>query len=337
MKDRGNRPTGYAIIIIFLLYIVLALIAEIAAFIAKSYVADDNAALVITLFVLPASAVVVTVGIIYVSHRMERDTHKLSVAINKVAKGDFTTRIDTDKREGSNFNEVYKNFNKMAAELASVKTLREDYVDNFSHEIKTPIAAINGYAKLLAEGGLTEEESKEVISIIIKESENLSHLSQNILLLSKVENQQVADGCSQYRLDLQLKDCIIMLAPQWEGKHITITSDLPNVTYFGDEKLIQHVWVNLLSNAIKFTPDGGEIMVTLAKKGDKITVKISDNGIGMTEEQAANAFEKYYQGNKAGVGSGLGLAICKRICELSGGKISVNSRLGEGSEFTVEL
>lgn len=337
---RQNKTFRYGSTVIFFIYVyvVLALIAEIAAFIANNYVGDDNYALYVTLFVLPASAVVATMATINVNRRMTRATVKISAAINRVAAGDFNARIEPEKGDGTRFNEVYTNFNKMVEELSSVKTLREDYVRNFSHEIKTPIAAINGYARLLAEGGISEEEGKEILSIIIRQSENLSLLSQNILLLSKIENQKVTGERKEYRLDLQIKDCIIMLAPQWEKKNITISSDLQSVTYLGDEGLIQHVWINLLSNAIKFTPDGGEITVTLSQKGDVITAVIADNGIGMTEEQTARAFDKYYQAaEKSTSGNGLGLAICKRICELSGGSVSVKSTLGEGSAFTVEL
>lgn len=336
---KNRKPAGYSSTIAFLIsvYIVLALIAEIAAFVANHYIGEGNNALFVTLFVLPASAVVAAVATILVNRRMTSATVKMSAAINRVARGDFNARIEPEKIDGR-FNEVYKNFNKMAEELSSVQTLREDYVRNFSHEIKTPIAAINGYAKLLADGGLDEAEKREIIDIIIKQTENLSRLSQNILLLSKIENQKVAGESREFRLDLQIKDCIIMLAPQWEGKNITISSDLANVTYVGDEGLLRHVWVNLLSNAIKFTPDGGEITVTLSQKGDKIAAVVADNGIGMTEEQAAHAFEKYYQAaDKSGIGSGLGLTICKRICELEGCTISVKSVLGEGSAFTVEL
>lgn len=337
-KKKKSTDFGSAIVVLIYVYIVLALIAEIAAFVANMYIGDGNYALFITLFILPASAVVATIGTIYVNRRMTRATRKISAAINQVAKGDFNVRIESDGGDGERFNEVYTNINKMAEELSSVQTLREDYVRNFSHEIKTPIAAINGYAKLLADGGLSEDEKSEIVNIIIKQTEDLSRLSQNILLLSKIENQKVAGENKEYRLDLQIKDCIIMLAPQWEDKNIAILSDLPAVMYRGDGGLIRHVWVNLLSNAIKFTPEGGEISVSLSQRGDAITAVVADNGIGMTEEQAARAFDKYYQAvDKSGIGSGLGLAICKRICELAGGKISVKSTLGEGSSFIVEL
>ncbi len=337
---RQRKAFKYSSSVIFLIYvyIVLALIAEIAAFTANFYVDDENNALLVTLFVLPASAVVATIGTVYANRRITRVAVKISAAINQVAAGDFNVRIEPDKSDGTSFNEVYANINKMAEELASVKTLRDDYVNSLSHEIKTPIAAINGYARLLAEGGISGEEREEILSIIIKQSENLSLLSQNILLLSKVESQKVTGERKEYSLDLQIKDCIIALAPQWEDKNITISSDMQSVTYFGDEGLVRHIWLNLLSNAVKFTPEGGEITVTLSQKGGKITAVVADNGIGMTEEQAAHAFDKYYQAaDKLTRGNGLGLAICKRICELCGGAISVKSTLSEGSAFTVEL
>ncbi len=334
---KGKKLSKHIISIIALSYVMLALVVEITVFVVSVIMRRQDGAILVVLFTLPITAVVVGVGMIYISHMSDVAMDKMTTAITRITNGDFAYRIELDESDG--FGEVYENFNKMAAELSSVKTLREDYVSNFSHEIKTPLAAISGFARLLAEGTLTEEESKETLGIIVKESERLSRLSHNILILSKVENQKVVGECKEYRLDLQITDCVIMLERQWSEKNITINTDMQSVTYRGDEQLLQQVWVNLLINAIKYTPEGGEITVKLSLRNGKTVAKVIDNGIGMTEEQTTHAFDKYYQAKptKISAGSGLGLAICKRICELVGGDIAVKSKLGEGSTFTVTL
>ncbi len=326
----------HTISMIALSYIIITFIVEIALFVTGFIYGQQGRAIFVAMLVLPVSATLITAGLIYISHMSSGATDKLITAIQRLADGDFSVRIDVDGGRFG-FDEVYEKFNRMAAELSSVKALREDYVRNFSHEIKTPLASINGFAKLLDEGKLSDEEKREVIGIIVNESDRLSRLSNNILLLSKVENQQLADVRKEFRLDLQIKDCIIMLAREWEEKKITINSRLESVTYYGDEQLLKQVWINLLANAVKFTPDNGEITVELVKRGGAAVVTVADNGIGLTPEQAGHVFDKYYQAGKSTAGSGLGLTICRRICELSGGEISVESKYGEGSTFTVKL
>jgi signal transduction histidine kinase len=225
----------------------------------------------------------------------------------------------------------------MAEELKSVKTLREDFVHNFSHEFKTPIASINGFANLLLDGDLTEEERAQILKLIADESARLSRLSESTLLLSRVENQQFIYEKKAFRLDLQLKECVIMMESQWAKKGITINSELTPITYNGDAQLMQQVWINLLSNAIKFTPQGGCVGVSVSEADGKVKVEISDNGVGISEEALPKIFDKYFQGSKKKDGNGLGLPICKRIVGLSGGQIDVTSKVGEGTTFTVTL
>ncbi len=336
MKQKKQRKIKQIIMIIAVAYLIMSLLAEIILYYI-SISSDYNQTINVVLFCLPASASIIGGLLFFLAFRMGNVNNKLTTAIQRISEGDYSVRIATNGKEG--FNDVYENFNKMAAELSAVKTLREDYVRNFSHEMKTPLASINGFAKLLMDGDLPPEEQKKIIEIIIKESARLSRMSQNILLLSKVENQQFAGEKRKYRLDLQIKDCVIMLERDWSEKGITIHSDLQPTSYEGDEQLIQQIWVNLLMNAIKFTPRGGEITVSCVKCGEQVIAAVADNGIGMTPEQTARAFDKFYQANEqvGAAGSGIGLTVCRRICQLVGGNISVTSVLGEGSTFTVTL
>jgi signal transduction histidine kinase len=261
---------------------------------------------------------------------------KLTKGINHVANGDFNIRLNPDK--AGPLKEVYINFNKMGAELQSVQTLRNDFVNNFSHEFKTPITSINGFATLLLEESVSEEDKRQYLQIIANESERLASLSDSSLLLSKLESQQFIVDKKPYSLDEQIKQCAILLSKEWNKKEIEFTAELEQIQYNGSSDLMQHVWINLLANAIKFTPEYGEITVTLKKEGPFIKFAVSDTGKGMNEEEMARIFVKYYQGeSSSNKGLGLGLAIVKRIIDLCGGKIEINSAINEGSTFTVYL
>lgn len=338
-KDGGKKRAlpVHAMIIAALSFILVLIVGEIVVYVIQTLVSktmDVAEGSLITLYVIPSIAVLVTCAVIYLNHRTLQTSKTLVDALNKVAGGDYNAKIPYKRLDG--FNAVYENFNKMTEELKSVKALREDFVHDFSHEFKTPIASINGFANLLLEGGLSEEERRQIIKIIADESDRLSRLAESMLALSKIENQQFLGESKKFRLDVQIKDCIILLQRQWESKNIEITSSLARTLYTGDENLLKQVWLNLLSNAVKYTPEGGKISVSLKREGGRIVVSVSDTGIGIPQEAIPKIFEKYYQVS-SGTGNGLGLAICKRICELSGGEISVESREGEGSVFTVKL
>jgi signal transduction histidine kinase len=261
---------------------------------------------------------------------------KLIKGINHVANGDFNIRLNPDN--AGPLKDVYINFNKMGAELQSVQALRNDFVNNFSHEFKTPITSINGFATLLLEENIAEEDKQKYLQIIANESERLASLADSSLLLSKLESQQLIVDKKPYSLDEQIKQCAILLSKEWNKKDIEFTAELEQSQYNGSSDLMQHVWINLLTNAIKYTPEHGEIIVTLEKAGSFIKFAVSDTGKGMSEEEMARIFDRYYQGDSSSnKGLGLGLAIVKRIIDLCGGKIEVNSVVNEGSTFTVFL
>ena len=219
--------------------------------------------------------------------------------------------------------------------------LRTDFVNSYSHEFKTPIASISGFAQILLDeqNTLTDEERKTYLSIIAQEAERLSKLSSDTILLSQLESQKILADKKPYYLDEQIRRCVIMLSNQWSEKEINVVGDIDEVLYSGDEDMMQHLWLNLLNNAIKFTPKGGTITVALKQDGQKITASIADTGVGMSEEMTQRIFDKYYQGStsKSGSGLGLGLSIVYRIVRLCKGKIKVESKLGEGTKFIIEL
>lgn len=278
------------------------------------------------------------IGCTYVfARQFNRHVSVLEDGLRRVAAGDFSVRLKPE--EGKPLENAYTDFNKMVEELQGVQTLREDFINNSSHEFKTPITAVKGFAELLMEPGATEEERGEYLCIIRDESSRLAELTNRTLLLSRLESQRVIPDRKAFSLDEQIRRCVILLAGSWEEKQMEPLLELEAMQYTGNEDLIQQVWLNLLSNAIQHTPSGGEIGVSLRRADGETEVRVWDTGEGMPPEVLTHIFDKYYQRNpsKKSRGLGLGLSIVRRITELCGGRIEVESRVGEGSSFTVYL
>lgn len=266
-----------------------------------------------------------------------RPFRKLTEATEEIAGGNFDVRVEVEGPQ--ELQQLAQSFNRMAAELGSIETLRTDFVNNVSHEFKTPVVSIRGFAKLLRRENLSEESRREYLDIIIHESERLSQLSGNVLLLSKLEKQESPGEVTEFPLDEQIRRCILLLEPQWSKKAIDMEINLPRQMYTGNEELLEQVWVNLIGNAIKFTGSQGIVTVSLEKEEQAVVVSISDTGVGMDAETRDHLFDKFYQGDKSHAveGNGLGLSLVKRIVELSGGDVTVQSAREEGSTFTVRL
>jgi signal transduction histidine kinase len=286
----------------------------------------------LTSYVIIGACLITLLGKIAVRPILE-----LTKATKEVAKGNFDIQIENESDD--EIGQLTKNFNKMTRELKSIEYLRKDFISSVSHEFKTPIASIQGFAKLLQNGNLSHDEQQEYTNIIVEETNRLSNLSSNILKLSKLENQELIEKKDLFSLDEQIRKSILLLEHEWSKKNIEFDVELNKVGYKGDEDLLQQVWINILGNAIKFSNENSNISVILNVVDSNIKVEISDNGIGMSEETQARIFEKFYQGDKSHSyeGNGLGLPLVKRILDLCGGSIHVKSKLYKGSTFTVEL
>ena len=259
-------------------------------------------------------------------------------AMREVSQGDFSVRVDTDDVSGD-MGRLVSSFNDMASELGGLELFRKDFINNFSHEFKTPIVSIKGFARQLEREDLTDAQRREYLDIIISESDRLANMSGNVLLLSKLENQNIVTDRTVYGLDEQLRKCILLLEKQWTIKALDLDLDLDEVSFRGNEEMVQHVWVNLLGNAIKFSPQGGTLTVRLRRDGRFAVVTVKDEGPGMDEATRRRIFEKFYQGDTAHAseGNGLGLSLVKRIVDLCQGSVEVDSAPGRGSTFTVRL
>jgi len=294
---------------------------------------------ILTPFITMLASIVIGTAITAVAcERVLKPLNQLIRATKAVAKGDFRVRvqeIDSD----SEIAVLLKNFNHMTQELSSIELFRNDFINNFSHEFKTPITSIMGFAKQLQNKDLSDEKRKEYTDIIISESQRLTNMASNVLLLSKFENQKIVTNKALFDLDEQLRNCVILLEKDWSRRNIEMCLDLEPVKLSGNSEMLSHLWLNLIENAIKYSNENSSVTVSCHKAGNFAEVTVKDAGMGMDEATLKNIFDKFYQGDKShsASGTGLGLSIAKRIVELCSGEIKVHSKKGHGTTFTVRL
>ena len=266
--------------------------------------------------------------------------YKLLNAMNQLASGDYSVRLSF-KGIFSRHPTVVQftdSFNKMASELQQTEMLREDFINNFSHEFKTPIVSIAGFAKVLKRGNLTKERHDEFLDIIEEESLRLSQMATNVLNLTRVENQSILTDVVRLNLSEQIRTCVLVLENKWSKKNIEFS--LPDQEYFisGNDELLKQVWINLIDNAVKFSKDGGTVEVDIRSGADGMTVDISNFGEEIPEDAREKIFRKFYQTDEshATEGNGVGLAVVKKIIDLHRGTISVDCLNGR-TTFSVSI
>ena len=272
---------------------------------------------------------------------VDRPVKIITSATEKIMQGDFSVRVSPMHGAGmEGFNQIGKAINAMAEELSGTETLRTDFIANVSHELKTPLAVMQNYGKLLQQPGLDEKTRIEYAKAISDSARRLANMMTNILKLNRLENQQIYPQTAEYDLSEQLCQCLLQFENVWETKEIGIETDIADgVTVKADAELLSLVWNNLFSNAFKFTEPGGTVRVRLTATEHHAIVKVEDTGCGMTPEVGAHIFEKFYQGDpsRATQGNGLGLALVKRVIDIMQGQISVESAAGKGTTFTVKI
>lgn len=298
--------------------------------------------LALVTFVAVASGALVGLTALLYKNTVLKPVKILSEAAKKVADGDFSVKIPPRRKDGKKdeFELLFDDFNIMVSELASTEILKKDFVSNVSHELKTPLAAIQNLSAILQSDGLDEAERKEYAAKINEATKKLTSLVMNILQLSRLENQKIAVDKKDYNLSEQLCRCIVGFEQIWEAKNIEINTDFSEKTVIcSDEGLTEIVWNNLLSNALKFTPDGGTVNISAKEDNNRITVTVEDNGCGMNEHDIKHIFDKFYQADasRSTQGNGLGLAFVKEIMNLIKGEISVESVPQKGSKFIVTV
>lgn len=273
---------------------------------------------------------------------VERPVRRIIYAAEKVMGGDFSVRIKKVRSldPDNEFNLIIEYFNRMVEELSGMETLRADFVSNVSHELKTPLAIMSNYGAMIQQPKLPEEKRMEYAKTITDASRSLAGMVSNILKLNKLENQNIYPSVQVYDLGEQLCECLLAFEEMWDEKNLEIDTKLAeNVLVEADPELLSLVWNNLFSNAVKFTEPGGRIGLALETDGELAVVRVSDTGCGISRKAGMHMFEKFYQGDTshATKGNGLGLALVKRVIDIAGGDISVESEVGKGSTFQVTL
>lgn len=340
-ERRKNRHYGmqfYFILIAFAVIVGTLGVATLLSYFVGRYL--DLTALTLPL-VGWASLFVVLVSVadtLFLSYRVFEPMATLSRAMNRVATGDFQVSLDTGSKMAE-IRDSYHSFNRMTKELAATETLQTDFISNVSHEFKTPITAVEGYATLLQDPTIDDEERAMYVDKILFNTRRLSELVGNILLLSKAENKAIQAKATTYRLDEQVREVLLTFESKWAEKEIEFDINLDAVTYTGIESLVYHVFANLIDNAIKFDPQGGIIRMRLSEAEREITFVIEDNGPGIPEAERERIFRKFYQADssRAHAGNGLGLALVKQLLDICHGRIDVTDAEGGGARFTVVL
>ncbi len=338
-KKRYLMPMQlWFVIIVFLLLIFTAVAVGIIFLIMVAVgIVYDNDLISLLFYLLCASVIIGTLTASIFGMLVLRPYRKLNDATQEIASGNFDVRIEL--KGPKEVAQLAENFNIMAKELGSIETLRDDFISNVSHEFKTPVASIKGFAKLLKKDTISKENREEYLDVIIKESDRLAKLTGNVLLLAKLERQEITPAKNEYLLDEQLRQAILILEPEWKRKSIVISTNLENALFYGNEEMLIQVWINLIGNAIKFTPENGTITVSILKDSIGYSIEISDSGIGMNEDTINRMFDKFYQGDKSrsSEGNGLGLALVDRIVKMHEGKLTVTSSLGQGTTVHIVL
>ena len=281
-----------------------------------------------------------TIGVAVTNHMTKMlidPIAKLRSAMREVADGDFKVEAKCESRI-QDVQDIYDSFNSMVRELSTTETLQTDFISDVSHEFKTPINAIEGYASLL-EGEPSPEEQRAYVEKILFNTRRLSALTGNILLLSKLSNQSILPQKTQFRLDEQIRQAIVALEQKWSEKELGFEVELAETPFFGYESLLPHVWTNLIGNAVKFSPKGGEIRIKMMRTEGAVVFTIEDDGPGIVPGDEEHIFTKFYQSvSSHGMeGNGLGLALVRQIVEMSGGSVDVQNLEAGGCRFTVRL
>ena len=341
-KSQSSRINWVGIVSFFIL---IAFVMQMAIlcydYITKKTSNNSLIALLILVEIVILSAFCTVFDWIRRKITIDKPTQKILTATEKIAQGDFETRLEITHEYGkyNQYDLIMENLNKMAMELEKNQVLKTDFISNVSHEIKTPLAVIQNYATLLQDDSLDSERRISYAKTLISATKRITDLITNVLKLNKLENQEIQEKHELFNLTEALENSVVEFESLIEKKNLNIVCDFDFVNIFSSKSLLEIVWNNLISNAIKFTPEGGKIEISLKKKKKDVEIKVVDTGVGMSPEVGEKIFEKFYQGDTshATQGNGLGLALVKKVIDILGGEIFVESELNKGSSFTISL
>ncbi len=346
-KERKSRfaLTMLLSVFVFCIILIAAIVAIIAVYLFVKFglissVEEQIEPLSLLLFMGGISIVVGFILTILTSKISMKPVNRAVNLMNRLASGDFKARLEFGKPIGLHptFIEISESFNKMAEELENTEMLRSDFINNFSHEFKTPIVSIAGFAKLLKKDNLTKEQQREYIDIIEEESLRLSSMATNVLNMTKIENQNILTDITKFNLSEQIRSSILMLEGKWSKKNIEFNLDFDEYTIAANEELLKHIWINLIDNAIKFSDNFATVGVGIIESANTLCISVKNTGSEIPPEQQKHIFNKFYQADEShsSEGNGIGLALVKEVVRLHKGNVSVQSE-NNMTIFTVEL
>ena len=285
------------------------------------------------LFLLGAAVV------FFIARQMSRPLAAMARAAADMAKGDFDARAPEEG--GKEIQELSQAFNQMAAQLSSLEQSRRDFVANVSHELRSPITSIQGFAQGMLDGTIPPEQHGQYLQVVVDETHRLSKLIASLLNLSRMENEETSLAYTDFDVNELARRVLISRVTQIDEKRLEIDVRFEREACFvrADADQIQQVIINLLDNAIKFTPEGGTVTLSTLEAEGHIALRVKDTGVGILPQDAPHIFDRFYKADKAhtvGKGTGLGLAICYRIMERHGQTIRLLSGEG-GAEFEITL
>lgn len=344
MRDFKQRiqkfrlPLLFALVVFFVMLATIAIIAAGTIFFSRIGLLNRSEYSQMPLLLLALISVIIGTALAaLISRKPLEPLREIMTAVDRVADGDYGVRVEPKGIE--EFQQLGRKFNHMAEEIGSVEMLRTDFINNFSHEFKTPIVSMRGLAQLLKRDDLTAEERNQYLDLIIDESERLTTLATSVLSLSKYEQQTIVTDKKRFNVSEQIRLVIAMLDSKWSDKHIDLTFDSDEVYLNGNEEMLRQVWINLMDNAIKFSPEYGTVEVIAAEEEDSVVIDFINQGTPLSKDTVEHIFDKFYQGDTShsAKGNGLGLPIAKKIVELHGGTIRVSSRDAYSIVFEVRL
>lgn len=341
IKGRITVTVLLSVLIFLVLFLALMLGGGAVFLLVRTGVLTTPPRMYYLIFYMAAASLLIGTVLMAISGRFAlRPIRSLIAQMQRLASGELETRLEFHEPYAHipAYTELSDGFNKMAQELQNTELLRSDFINNFSHEFKTPIVSIAGFAKLLKRGNLTEQQRAEYLDIIEEESMRLSYMATNVLNLTKIENQSILTDQTEYNLSEQLRASILLLERKWSKKGLQWQLELGEHRITANEELLKQVWINLLENAIKFSPESGTIGVTIAERAGRLSVSVRNAGETIPPEEQEKIFRKFYQADTShsSEGNGIGLAIVKRVVELHQGTVEVRSENG-GTTFTVTL
>lgn len=328
----------------FSMFLLVAGVAtgSVLVYAAINKTTDNAITVIVTTCVIFALALICTiVDIIRRKYTVDIPVENILEATKEIARGNLSVRLTPrhNYKRYDQYDLIMEDINDMAKQLSKAETMKTDFVSNVSHELKTPLAILQNYARALKGKSLDAATRERYLDEIEHASKRMSTLVTNILSLNKLENQQLAPELEEFDLKEFVINCVLGFEELLDGKNLEPVCELDEISIISSTGYLELVFNNLLSNAIKFSEEGGKIIVSLKKVGDFAVVSVQDFGLGMSQETGMHIFDRFYQGDTshAQEGNGLGLAIVKRVIDLLGGEISVESKLGQGSKFTVKL